>query len=69
MSDLLSRVEALVTPLNGELALTIGELAWKGDLAVLFVGRLRSGVIRVSADFPDRTGRETEARIVGSEGS
>lgn len=70
MSDLLRRDEALVTPFNGELALTIGELAWNGDFAVLLAdGRLRRGVIRVSADFPERTGRETEARIVGSDGS
>ena len=70
MSELLSREEAFVTPLRGELAFTIGELAWNGDLAALLADdRLRSGVMTASADFPDRTGRETEARMVGSDGS
>ena len=64
MSELLSREDALLTR---ELS---GELAWKGDLAVFLEDdRLRKGVITASADLPERTGRETEARIVGSDGN
>ena len=60
---LLCREDALLT------RVLRGELAWKGDLAALLDDRFRKGVITVSADLPDRTGRETDARMVGSDGS
>jgi len=45
-------------------------MAFKGDLITRFaLDRLRSGVMSVSADLPDRTGRETDARAAGSDGS
>lgn len=68
MTELCSRPVALVTPDRGELWFM---LVWffKGDLATRFDReRFRSGVINASADFPERTGRETEARAAGSDG-
>jgi hypothetical protein len=60
----LLRVLLFVIPERGELC-----MGCFGDLATrLGLDRLRRGVIRVSADLPDRTGRDTEARAVGSEG-
>ena len=57
---------ALLTLASGELC-GMGAI---GDFAILFdLERLRRGVMRASADLPDRTGRETAFRAVGSEGS
>lgn len=61
-------VVALVAPERGELRFMLVEF-FKGDLAILLDGaRLRSGVIKASADFPERTGREMDARAAGSDG-
>lgn len=68
MTEPCSRPVAFETPDRGELWF-IEVWFFKGDLATRFEReRLRSGVIRASADFPERTGRETEARAAGSEG-
>lgn len=58
---------ALVTPDNGELWLPVAEPVCIGVRVIRFdLDRLRRGVMRASADLPDRTGRETEARAAGS---
>lgn len=63
------RFAALDTPARGELWFMF-ETALRGDLATRFArDLLRRGVIKASADLPERTGRETEARAAGSEGS
>jgi len=68
MTDFCNRDVALVTPERGELRFIVVPF-FKGDLATLFDRvRFRRGVIRASADLPDRTGRETEARAAGSDG-
>jgi hypothetical protein len=68
MTEFCNRDVALVTPERGELRFIV-VLFFKGDLATLLDRvRFRRGVIRASADLPDRTGRETEARAAGSEG-
>jgi hypothetical protein len=61
---------ALVTPESGELWLTADGPARIGVRFMrLDLERLRRGVMRASADLPDRTGRDTEARAAGSCGS
>ena len=67
-TDFCNRELALVTPDRGELRVIVMSF-FRGDLATLFDRtRLRTGVMRASADLPDRTGRETEARAAGSDG-
>jgi hypothetical protein len=67
MTEFCSRDVAFVTPEGGELCLPIPELNCRGVRAIrLDRDRLRRGVISVSADFPERTGRETDARAAGS---
>jgi hypothetical protein len=68
MTELCNRDVALATPERGELRFIVVPF-FKGDLATLLDRvRLRRGVIRASADLPDRTGRDTEARAAGSDG-
>lgn len=65
-----SREVALVTPESGELWFVMPAPACLGvRFNRLDLDRLRKGVIRASADLPDRTGRDTEARTAGSCGS
>jgi hypothetical protein len=65
--ELCSLEVALVTPDSGELWLPMPDPACRGVRVNLFdLDRLRRGVMRASADLPDRTGRDTEARTAGS---